>query len=110
MDYTGLITPDPSLGEVCISIDGYIGGTPAVYAPADGGPPHIYIQGVNNNLLEFIPDNAGGRLWNAYDRTNDTGAQVSGRPAVYAPDGGPPHIYIQGFNNNLLEFIPDGRP
>src|SRR6185437_8746057 len=85
-----------------------VSGDSAVYTPVAGGAQHIYIRGTNNNLLEFIPDGRGGRLWNAYDQTAATGARVSGDPAVYTPvAGGAQHIYIRGTNNNLLEFIPD---
>jgi hypothetical protein len=53
-------------------------------------------RGTADNLLEFIPDNMGGRLWNAYDLTQPTGEQVTGDPAVYTPPGGgAPHIYIR---------------
>ncbi|MGU7774408.1 hypothetical protein ACV229_30050 [Burkholderia sp. MR1-5-21] len=90
-------------------------GNPAVFTPADGGAPHIYIPGRDNpgtaapnNLLEFIPDNMGGQLWNAWDLTAATGRQVLGDPAVYTPvGGGLQHIYILGTAENLLEFVPD---
>jgi hypothetical protein len=114
MEFTGPVNPDPSLGEVCSSLpDLHITGDPAVYPPPGGGAPHIFVRGTAGNLLEFIPDNVGGRLWNAYDHTADTGKVIYGDPAVYAPPGGgAPHIYvrggpIRGTAAHLLEFIPD---
>ena len=83
-----------------------VGGDPAVFAAPDGSP-HIYMRGMGNNLLEFIPDNIGGRLWNGYDHTAETGVEVGGDPAVFAAPDGSPHIYMRGMGNNLLEFIPD---
>jgi hypothetical protein len=56
------------------------------------------------HLLEFIPDNLGGRIWNAYDRTDDTGLGIAGDPAVFP---GSVRIFVRGNSNNLLEFIPD---
>jgi hypothetical protein len=44
----------------------------------------IFARGSPNHLLEFIPDNLGGRIWNAYDHTIDTGVPITGDPAVYA--------------------------
>lgn len=35
------------------------------------------------HLLEFIPDNVGGQIWNAYDHTIDTGVPITGDPAVF---------------------------
>ena len=59
-------------------------------------PEQARLRGPPTSLLEFVPDNLSGRLWNAYDHTADTGKQVSGDPAVYTPvGGGAPHIYVQ---------------
>jgi hypothetical protein len=38
----------------------------------DGCPLRVFVRGTSNNLLEFIPDNRGGRMWNADDHTIDT--------------------------------------
>ena len=71
-----------------------VSGDPAVYAPPSGSQ-HIYIRGTNNNLLEFIPDHLGGRIWNSYDQTASTGHQVTGDPAIYTLSSGAQHIYIR---------------
>jgi pimeloyl-ACP methyl ester carboxylesterase len=105
MKYSGLVFPDPSLGEVCTFFElPQIAGNPTVYTPPGGGVPRVFARGTSNNLLEFIPDNAGGRVWNAYDHTVDTGVPISGDPAVFA---GSLRVYVRGTSNNLLEFIPD---
>jgi hypothetical protein len=82
-----------------------ITGSPAVWTEA-GGRPHVYVRGAADNLLELIPDGAGGREWNAYDQTAYAGSPVAGDPAVWN-DGSRPHVYVQGTADNLLEFIPD---
>jgi len=94
-----------------VSTGAQVTGDPAVYTPLDRGAPHIYVRGTNNNLLEFIPDNVGGHIWNAYDLTQaSNGPQVAADPAVYTPlDGSAPHIYIRATSNDLIEFIPDNR-
>jgi len=53
----------------------YITGVPVSADPGvfdGGGVRHVYVRGTANNLLEFIPDNAGGLIWNAYDQTATT--------------------------------------
>ena len=80
-----------------------------MYAPP-GGPPHVFVGGSAlglADLLEFINDDVGGRPWNVYDRTADTGVGGGQDPVVYAPPGGPPHVFTSGWPEDLLEWFPD---
>ena len=57
---------------------------------------HVYVQAANGDLIEYVNDGAGGRLWNAYDQTQDAeGPIISGDPSpvVY---GSTVHVYVAG--------------
>ncbi len=69
---------------------------------------HVYGQAPNGDLIEFVNDDAGGRLWNSYDLSAIAHAPaVTGRPSpvVY---GATVHVYAQATNGDLLEVINDG--
>jgi hypothetical protein len=83
-----------------------ISGNPAVWVDA-GGRPHVYVRGSAGKLLELIPDNLGGRAWNAYDQSAATHAPISGDPAVWVGADGLPHVTVRGSAGSLLEFVPD---
>jgi hypothetical protein len=72
----------------------------AVWSPAGGGTQHVYVRGTADNLLELVDDGLNEQGWSAYDRTADTGAGITGDPAVYATPGGPPQVYVRGTAEN----------
>jgi hypothetical protein len=72
-----------------------VSGDPSAWTDA-GGAPHVYVRGIADNLVEFIPDNVGGRVWHAYDQTASTGVAISGDPCAWSPGAGAPHVYVAG--------------
>jgi hypothetical protein len=57
---------------------------------------HVYAQSSKGDLIEFVNDGAGGRLWNSYDQSQTVGGlQIGGDPgaAVY---GTTVHVYVAG--------------
>ncbi len=69
---------------------------------------HVYAEGPYGSLMEYVNDDAGGRLWNSYNQTFD--AQGSG--IVSQPDpvviGGIIHVFAEGANGDLVEYVNDG--
>jgi len=77
-------------------------------AVAFGPKIHIYAEGPYGSLMEYVNDDAGGRLWNSYNQTFD--AQGSG--IISQPDpvviGGIIHVFAEGANGDLVEYVNDG--
>jgi hypothetical protein len=47
------------------------------------GVVHVYARSAGMELVEFVPDGLGGRLWNAYNHTTgETGQTIAGDPSV----------------------------
>jgi len=58
-------------------------------------------------LQEFVNDDAGGRLWNAYDQTvNAVGPSITGRPSAVL-NGASVYVFARGANGDLTEFAND---
>ena len=76
---------------------GHVFGTPdAVYDPAND-LIHTFVQGAGGDLVEYLSDHAGGRVWNAYDLTVNAGGGagiVNGTSAVVIGDV--IHVYVGG--------------
>jgi hypothetical protein len=75
---------------------------------AYGATVHVYARANNGDLIEFINDGFGGRVWNAYNLT-----QITGGPTIAADPGaaffGPiVHVYAEASNGDLIEFVNDG--
>jgi len=92
------------------------GGSPKVGAPPDAvydptsGLIHVYVQGANTHLYEFVDDDLGGRLWNAYDHSLDAGGggTITGTPsAVYVTSQTLMHVYVESGNGHLVEYLAD---
>ncbi len=75
-----------------------------------GGIPHVYGRaGGSNDLIEFVADHLGGRIWNAYDQTHSAPGSptLSGNPKPVLI-GGIPHVYVDDSSNgDLVEFVAD---
>ena len=68
---------------------------------------HVYARAANGDLMEFINDDAGHRLWNSYDLT-----QITQGPTFAAdPDatfyGRSVHVYGEAPNGDLIEYVND---
>jgi hypothetical protein len=75
---------------------------------AYGATVHVYARANNGDLIEFINDGYGGRVWNAYNLT-----QITDGPTIAAdPDaaflGAIVHVYAEASNGDLIEFVNDG--
>jgi hypothetical protein len=85
-------------------------GSPSAAYNAGDGQVHIYAEGTNGHLLEFVNDHVGGYLWNAWDLTAAAGndAAVAGAPnAVVDPTTGLIHIYDTSQRGDLVEYVND---
>ena len=75
-----------------------------------GGIPHVYGRASgSNDLVEFVADHLGGRIWNAYDQTHSAPGSptLSGNPKPVLI-GGIPHVYVDNSSNgDLVEFVAD---
>ena len=71
---------------------------------------HVYVRTAANHLVEFVNNDVGGRLWNAYDLTfGAPGATtVAGSPdAFYNASDGLIHVYVEAANGDLVEYVND---
>ena len=98
------------------SVTSESGGSTGLAAPPDPvydsaqGALHVYAQGANGDLLEYVDDGANGRLWNVYDLSlyAGGGGGVSGTPgAVYDASQQLIHVYVQGANGHMVEYVSD---
>ena len=88
---------------------GGITGDPAAVL-YQGTVVHAYVRSSGGQLMEYVDDNAGGHLWNAYDLTGDAGGgvQMTGDPAS-ALLGTAVSIYVRSSSGDLVEFVNDGQ-
>jgi peptidoglycan/xylan/chitin deacetylase (PgdA/CDA1 family) len=73
-----------------------------------GSTVHVYVQGSNGDLVEYVNDGHFGRPWNAYDLTAATGGSPLGGPPTalaFGPAG--IEVYARAANGDLLEFAND---
>ncbi len=82
-----------------LSVDA--GGGTFVAGVPDGvyltqGTVHIYVRAADNDLMEYINDGLGGRVWNAYDLSYATYGPAVGADPSALEWGGAVHVYIGG--------------
>jgi len=69
---------------------------------------HVYARALTSgDLVEFVDDNVGGRLWNAYDLSFGAsgGGPISGSPSAFAdPADGLIHVYVRSAGGQLVEY------
>ena len=84
-----------------------IAGTPFVVY--DQGMIHVFVESASGHLVEYLPDHAGGHVWNAYDHTLDAGggATLSSPPQAIVDTNGLVHVYVARWDGHLLEYLPD---
>jgi len=72
-----------------------------------GGRLHVYAQGTNGHLVEYVNDGLNGRTWNAYDLSAASGgALIASTPDAFLI-GSTIHVYTQGANGDLVEIAND---
>jgi hypothetical protein len=89
-----------------------ITGGPTIAADPDAtfyGPiVHVYGEASNGDLIEYVNDGAGGRLWNAYDLTQAaSGPELGGDPTPIV-NGSVDRIFARTSDGDLVEYINDG--
>ena len=84
---------------------GPIAGSPSA---VNYGPTiHIYVEGSNGDLMEYVNDTLFGHIWNAYDLSAGTGAGAVTSKTTSITIGVRVHVYAKGPNGDLLEFVND---
>jgi hypothetical protein len=87
-----------------------LGAAPDAVYDAAQGLLHVYAQGSNGDLLEYVNDGAGGRPWNVYDLSffAGGGSAISGTPsAVYDAGQDLIHVYVRSASGDLVEYLSD---
>jgi hypothetical protein len=89
------------------------GGPPLASDPtpvAVGGYVHVYVRAAGSgDLVEFVNDGVGGRVWNAYDQTYASGGPPIRGDAGGVFFGGTLHIYATAAaSGDLVEYVNDG--
>jgi NADPH-dependent 7-cyano-7-deazaguanine reductase QueF-like protein len=87
-----------------------IAGTPSTVFNAALGLFHIYVEGAGGHLYEYLPYHQNGHIWNAYDLSTAAGGGVptaSAPSALFDVAQNLVHVYAQGANGQLYEYLPD---
>ncbi|HUC36051.1 MAG TPA: CHAP domain-containing protein [Acidimicrobiales bacterium] len=86
------------------------GGVQLVGDPAAvlyGPVVHVYVRSLSDHLVEFVNDDAGGHLWNAYDQTDYAGGgtDISTDPSAILYGGSQVHVYVGGPSSGLADNV-----
>jgi len=73
-----------------------------------GRSVHVYGEAPNGDLIEVINDDAGGRLWNAYDLTAAANGPTLGGDATPLVNGSSDWVFARASDGDLVEFTNDG--
>ena len=74
----------------------FVAGAPDAVYFTPQGIVHIYVRAANNELMEYINDGLGGRVWNAYDLGYVTYGPAVGTDPSALEWGGVVHVYVGG--------------
>ncbi len=89
-----------------------ITGGPTIAGDPDAtfyGPiVHVYGEASNGDLIEYVNDGAGGRLWNAYDLTVAAGGPGLGGDPTPIVNGSVDRIFARSSTGDLVEYVNDG--
>ncbi|MGH9045292.1 MAG: hypothetical protein ACRDVP_10760 [Acidimicrobiales bacterium] len=72
-----------------------------------GATVHVYAQAPNGHLIEFVNDDAGGRLWNSYDLTYLGGGPVIAGDPVAIVNTPTDRIFARNTSGDLIEYVND---
>jgi hypothetical protein len=73
-----------------------------------GTSVHVYGEAPNGDLMEYVNDDAGGRLWNSYDLTQAAGGPTLGGDPTPLVSGSSDWVFARASNGDLVEFTNDG--
>jgi len=71
---------------------------------------HVYARTPAGDLVEYVNNNVGGHLWNAYDLSAAAGGggPITGKPAVaYDYLDNTPHVYVDTPSGHVTEYVHD---
>ncbi len=89
-----------------------ITGGPTIAADPDAtfyGPiVHVYGEASDGDLIEYVNDGFGGRLWNAYDLTAAANGPELGGDATPIVSGAVDRVFARSAGGDLVEYINDG--
>ena len=71
-------------------------GVPDAVDDTGSGMVHVFVRSGANDLYEFLPDHAGGHVWNAYDHTADAAGPTIGTDPDVLDVGGVIQVYVGG--------------
>jgi len=74
----------------------FIAGVPDALYFTPNGTIHIYVRGADNDLVEFVSDGLGGRIWNAYDLSTVAYGPAVGTDPSALEWGEMVHVYVGG--------------
>jgi hypothetical protein len=69
---------------------------------------HVYAEAPNGDLIEFVNDGHGGRLWNAYDLTSAASGPTLGGDPTPIVSGTTDRIFARSSTGDLVEYVNDG--
>jgi len=88
---------------------GAVGGDPSAFDVFLGGLIHVYVQAGNGDLTEYVDDNVGGHLWNAYDLSFGAsgGGPIVGAPSALQHFLGDNliHVFARSASGQLVEYV-----
>jgi hypothetical protein len=83
-------------------------GRPSSLVTPGDGFTRIFARSATGDLVEYVNNDLGGKLWNVYDLTATAKNGVKVASAPFAIDNGMMHVYVEGANGDLMEFVNDG--
>jgi len=85
-------------------------GRPSAFIDTFDQLTHVYVRTAANHMVEYVDDNVGGHLWNAYDLTFGGGGAtaVGGDPSAFFDVFDLRiHVYVQALNGDMVEYVDD---
>jgi len=73
-----------------------------------GAIVHVYAEAPDGDLIEFVNDGAGRRLWNSYDLTQLSGGPTLGGDPTPLVTGTVDTIFARTSSGDLVEYVNDG--
>lgn len=74
-----------------------------------GASVQVFVQSASGDLMSWVNDNQGGRVWNAYDLSTVAGGggPISGDPDAVA-QGSTVDVFVESGAEHLVEYTNDG--
>ncbi|MGH8995373.1 MAG: hypothetical protein ACRDYB_04970 [Acidimicrobiales bacterium] len=69
---------------------------------------HVYAEASNGDLIEYVNDGAGGRLWNPYDLTQLASGPTLGGDATPLVNATTDRVFARSASGDLVMYVNDG--